>query len=311
MKIGLVGTGYRAEFYLNASNLDNNIEITNIYCHSKESYDKMIQSGYKATMNIDDFIKEKYDFVVVSIKKDLNYKMSKYLMDNNINVVQETPAFTDINDYKDILKYKDKIVIAEQYKYYQYYNNIKDLIDKKYFGNIKEVMISELHDYHMISIMRYLFELDFNNTKFYGNKYKEAITKTKDRYNEYHTGELKEITGKHIIFNACGIRIIYDFTGEEYRSPIRSKHLIIRGDRGELIDNKLKYLDEFNNFKEMNLDLLRFDEDIKTIRILLYKAYDKFVLGKQFDVLPEIEDAYISYLMNTLKEDFEEKEIKL
>lgn len=311
MKIGLVGSGYRAGFYLNIALQDKNIEIVKILCHSIESKEKMEKLGYKATICFNEFLKGEYDFVVVTIKKDLNYSMSKRLMDEGICVLQETPAFTNISDYNDIYNYKDKLMIAEQYKYYKYYQSLKHLIDTNVFGDIYEVEISEVHDYHMTSVIRYLFNLDLSSFSIYGSKYKAKITKTKDRYKEYHSGELKDLSGKHLVFDVDGIKIIYDFTGEEYRSPIRTKRLIIRGSRAELVDSRLRYLDEANEFKEKDLELVRVDEDLMAIREVLYLSYDKFINNKNVSIKNEVEDAYISCVMNEFGLEAEKKEIKL
>lgn len=42
---------------------------------------------------------------------------------------------------------------------------------------------------------------------------------------------------------------VYDFSGVQYRSFLRSRHLIVRGERGEWNDNLIYYLDEKNQPK--------------------------------------------------------------
>ena len=49
----------------------------------------------------------------------------------------------------------------------------------------------------------------------------------------------------HIAF-ASGKEAIYDFSPVQYRSYIRSRHLTVRGDRGEWSDTALLTLDEAN-----------------------------------------------------------------
>ena len=43
-------------------------------------------------------------------------------------------------------------------------------------------------------------------------------------------------------FDDRGLLGIHDFEGEQYFSPIRSRHLTVRGSRGELVDDTVRFL---------------------------------------------------------------------
>jgi hypothetical protein len=50
---------------------------------------------------------------------------------------------------------------------------------------------------------------------------------------------------------------VYDFATDQHRSWIRSSRVLVRGERGEINHNRLKYLKDFSN--PITLDLLRWD----------------------------------------------------
>ena len=56
----------------------------------------------------------------------------------------------------------------------------------------------------------------------------------------------------HIAFRS-GKQAIYDFCPVQYRSYIRSRHLCIRGTRGEWSDCQILYLDQQNEPKRLSL----------------------------------------------------------
>ena len=80
------------------------------------------------------------------------------------------------------------------------------------------------------------------------------IARTMTRYEKFTDGQMGTAAHTAAIFSfsdhkAC----IYDFTSEQYRSPIRSCGLRLRGSRGEITDQTVRWLDENNTAQEASI----------------------------------------------------------
>lgn len=309
MKVCILGVGYRAIFYIEEIKKIKELELIGTLVH-KETDIEIIKEKYgiNAYTNKEDILSLKPDFIINTISKNENTKISEYFLLNKIPVLQETPLSTSINNIDDFIKYKSLYQIAEQYKYYKYFIKIKELINK--IGEVSEIIISYLHDYHAISIIRYLIG-DFNKLNINGYTFNNSLVRTKDRYNDYHDGVLKNSKTKNIFLKWDNINVIYNFSSDEYRSTIRKPYLIIKGQRGEIINDKCIYLDTNNYLNEIIIDNYGIYDDTYPIGIILNKMIDFVKTKNEFYKLEDaIIDSKISYIMNSLDYDIKNFEFK-
>ena len=93
MKIGIIGTGWRAQGYMKVISLfSHRMEVSAVLAHSEKSAQEMeIYFPGKVERNLDEFLKRDYDFVIVLVlgKNVLSY--IEKLMEKGIPVLSETP----------------------------------------------------------------------------------------------------------------------------------------------------------------------------------------------------------------------------
>lgn len=308
INVAVVGIGYRFDYFYNEIK-KRNINIICGYARSEKSREKALKYNIKLVDDIKDIIKYKPDFVINTTSKDSNFEISNLFLENNIKVLQETPVAVTNYGIDLLSKYGNNLQIAEQYQFYNYFKKIKLLINK--LGDIEEIRISYLHDYHMISIIRYLLGPLEKDTIFKGIAFKSFITHTKTRYDDFKDGIIKEYKTKNINFMWNNTRIYYDFNSEEYRSTIRNPYLIIRGSRGEIINDKLVYLDDANEAKHIFLDEFGIYDDTYPVGEVLDRMV-KYALGgiPLYPYLYALEDAKISIIMNSFDENYKEIEYR-
>ena len=71
-----------------------------------------------------------------------------------------------------------------------------------------------------------------------GERKVSGVVGTDSRYEAFYDGRIDQETRDIIhIDYASGKSAIYDFSSVEYRSYIRSRHLVVRGERGEWNDS--------------------------------------------------------------------------
>ena len=97
---------------------------------------------------------------------------------------------------------------------------------------------------------------------------------------------------------------------DQYRSEIRNRYLNIRGTRGEIINDRLYYLNEDNIACTQNIDYknpyekFNLTEDESAIAAILFGMMDYINTGKEIYPMKEaVEDAYLSILMNQIEHD--------
>jgi len=106
--------------------------------------------------------------------------------------------------------------------------------------------ISLLHDYHAASLIRKGMGIPADEPyRLWGICSEEPVVETDSRAGAIWNGRIKseQRMTAQIVF-ASGKQVIYDFCPIQYRSYIRSRHLVIRGEKGEWSDSIISYIDK-------------------------------------------------------------------
>ena len=253
LKILLTGCGWRSQIYRRAiSNLPEDFELCGIFMHSEQRA-KEIESktGIRTTSNLDTAISWKPDFTILCVPKPAMKNYIIRFMEHTIPVLSETPPGINVNELNELwnakVRLNGKVQVAEQYFLQPYYSGIQNIIDTGILGEISNVNISAIHGYHCISIFRKLLGVGFENCTITGNRYQFPVTKTRDRSGWHETGEIVTTTRDRadMVFEN-GKAAFFDFDGQHYFSPIRSRRWTIQGTRGEIYNDTVCYLNSSN-----------------------------------------------------------------
>ena len=235
IKYGIIGAGWRAEFYLRIANLLPDIfSVSGIYIRNPEKRDELSKKfNVNIFDNLEDLLQTEFDFIVSCVNKDSINETVQMLADKGIAVLTETPV-----SKPDL---KGKIQVAEQFHFMPRNQAYKKIIDSGILGEVHQVQLSCCHDYHAASLIR--FFLDINNEI----PTKNTIT-LPDKVTRYNSrgGHIEPIQvnseQKITILDFGNKTAIYDFNFEQYFSDIRGSRIIIRGTNGEIINNTCTYL---------------------------------------------------------------------
>ena len=250
----IVGSGWRAMYYARIAKALPDFELTAMLCRREEKKQKMEQEGIPAFLTREECLNTKPDFAVIAVDKphmsETAAEWSKILP-----VLMETPAGTDLKEIALLAKAEQeggKIAVAEQYRCYATHIAGKRLLDKGLIGEPYYLCLSHAHEYHGMSLIRYYLNLPCDTEYCVSAKaWKFPTVETLSRYERYTDGRIADKQRMLAVFEfANGKTCVYDFDSEQYRSPIRSNLLKIQGVRGEIIDEKVRWLDENNLPKE-------------------------------------------------------------
>ena len=248
----VIGGGWRSEFYLRiAQALPEEFTVAGVYIRREEQRE-YIKNKYKVKTFalLDELLCESFDFIVNCASYAHVTDLSVTLADKGYFVLSETP-FLKAPEGEHAY---EKIQIAEQYHQKGTYQAIKALIASGVLGEIQHVNLSIGHDYHAMSMLRFFFD-DYNAPeKVFDLNVPDNMLTSHGRGGEFeHT--LRKTAQRLMVFRFGEKVGIYDFNGEQYFSPIRRDRLLIRGTKGEISNNTVRYFDDEGALTEGELTL--------------------------------------------------------
>ena len=232
---GLIGAGWRSEFYLRIAALMPQIfSVLGIFIRNPEKH-KEFSEKYDAPIfdNLNDLLNTDFDFIVSCVSKDSINETAQMLANKDIAVLTETPV-TDG-------ELTGRIQVAEQFHFMPQNQAYKAIINSGILGKVNQVQLSCCHDYHAASLIR--FFLDIKEEKPHKTEIK--LTDKLSRYNS-RAGLINPTAvnseQKIVVLDFGQKNAVYDFNYEQYFSDIRASRTVIRGTNGEIVNGTVTYL---------------------------------------------------------------------
>ena len=246
----IVGSGYRSEYFGRVSKLWPDFFQALFLCRSEEKKALIRQhTGVDATISMDDALAFMPDFVVIAVDRSHIADVAVEWIRLGFPVVTETPvadAPEKMQQLWDLFCQGAKIVCCEQYHRYPILSGGLEAVSAGLIGTPSSLYLSLLHDYHGASLIRRtLGILPGEEYKICGLRHRNLVAETDSRYGAILDGRTKEMERDIALISfSSGKTAVYDFCSVQYRSYIRSRHLTLRGTRGEWSDNLILYLDD-------------------------------------------------------------------
>jgi predicted dehydrogenase len=245
-RFGVIGSGWRSEFFLRiAAALPDQLQAAGVVARSQARREAIAREFHVATPDsLDELIAAGPAFVVVSTPWDVTPVLLRELTERGIPALAETPPAPDIDGLRALapLARTGRIQVAEQYQYQPFHATRIALAKSGRLGRVSEVRVSAAHGYHGINLIRRLLGLDREPLAIRANRFVTPIVAGPNRHGP--PPSLRLIESEVVVaFLDAGDRLgVYDFTDEQYFSPIRSRSVVVRGDRGEIRDRSIRYL---------------------------------------------------------------------
>ncbi len=308
IRYAVVGTGWRALFFIRAAkNLPELFEVTGVLTRTKERAEQFEKEhGVKTFTDMDEMLKTKPEFVVSCVTRSAITGVTLELMERGVNVLSETPL---ANDEQSLLKvyetWKRKGVtlqLAEQYFLYPSHEARAALVRKGLLGEVSSCALSLIHEYHALSMMRVYLNADDAGAVIHAVGDTRDIVSTGDRSGVLTDGK---VGFEHRVFAriayANGKLGLYDFSGTQYHSEIRSNHLRILGDRGEIFDDEVRWVPEDNRPMRARLEY-RKDVATGTVRAIDFNGERVYENTFRCDVAMSEDDIAVSCVIKGMGE---------
>jgi len=170
------------------------------------------------------------------------------LASKNVPVLAETPPAADLaalNQLWTDLPANARIQVAEQYPFVPLNAARLAFARSGRLGDVSQVQVSVAHGYHGMALIRRFLNVGFENATIQAAEFDSPLVAGPDRSGPPLQERRKESHQVLAYMQFGDRRAIFDFTPDQYFSWIRSKRLLVRGDRGELNGLEAGYLKDF------------------------------------------------------------------
>ena len=179
-------------------------------------------------------------------------ELIRELTGRGLPVLAETPPAPDIDALNSLwndVGRTGRVQVAEQYAFQPMAAARLNVAHSGKLGEISHAQISTAHGYHGVSLLRRALGINFEDAIIAAHKLSAPIVAGPGRDGPPSSEKIHN-AGQTIAFldfsDGKGEKTgVFDFTGEQYFSYIRSNRYLIRGERGEIVNNVVRCLKDF------------------------------------------------------------------
>ena len=248
---GMIGGGWRAEFYLRvARELPHLFRVGGLFVRD-EAKGKVLEDSWGVpTFRTLDELAEVTDlrFVVVSVPWPVTPAVIQELADRGIPALAETPPAPGLDGLvalDEITKRGARVQVAEQYPFQPFHAARLSLARSGKLGVVTQAQVSAAHGYHGVSLIRGLLGVAFEEATITAHVFVSPLIEGPGRGGppaEEKTRKSAQVVAHLDFSDKLGV---YDFSGDQYFSWIRSPRMLVRGERGEINNRQVSYLKDF------------------------------------------------------------------
>ncbi|QGQ98072.1 gfo/Idh/MocA family oxidoreductase [Paenibacillus psychroresistens] len=259
ISFGIVGSGWRTEFYMRiAQALPNRFRVSGVVMRDENKGLEFEAQWRVPTFRTIEQLLEKtnFDFIVLSLPWEQLPIYIEKLAGLGVPVLSETPPAPTLDALNTLYKTigpDAKVQVAEQLALQPLHAARIAIANSGLLGTVSQAQISVAHGYHGISLIRKFLNISFEDARIHGYSFSTPIVEGPGRYGG--PAEEKPSQSKQTVatLEFDGKIAIFDFTGDQYFSWIRSPRVLVRGDRGEIMNSQVKYLQDYQTPIELEL----------------------------------------------------------
>jgi hypothetical protein len=285
----IIGTGWRAEFYLRVARAcPTRFKVAGLVSRAGNP---ALESrfGVKTYPDIESLLRAaKPRFVVTSVPWAVNPGLVKALVAKGVPVLSETPPAPDLAGMEELFRFvrrrKGLVQVAEQVHLRPLHQAQARVARDGRLGVPREAYVSVSHGYHGISLMRRLLGLGFENAVITGSRFTSPVIQGDTRQGPPAKEALVPSARDFYGFNFGDKMGVIDFTGAQYFGRIRGGQLQVRGERGELVNERVTWLRDFRTPLQAALERVSEGEgdDLHAAGLLGYRIDGRWVYRNPF-----------------------------
>ncbi len=250
IRFGILGAGWRSEFYQRVARAcADRIEIVGMVGRSAErAEDVSRRFGVPLYATLDELArKAQPQFVVVCVSRGQNESALRALAERGIPALVETPPAETADELAALWALERnglRVQVAEQYWAQPHHAARLALAASGRLGRISQAQVSVCHGYHAMSLMRRFLGIGTEPVAVAARRFASPLVQGPGRNGPPACEALGNSTQVIAHFDFGDRLGVYDFCGDMYFSYIRGQRLLVRGERGEIVDERATYLQD-------------------------------------------------------------------
>lgn len=260
IQFGIVGAGWRAEFYLRIAHARPDLfAIGGVVVRNPEKAAAFAERWACPVFGNTAEMLAAADplFVVSSVPWPANPAVVRELVEAGKPVLSETPPAPDLFQMRELYAFvgekKGRVQVAEQYFLQPHHAARLAVIASGAIGTVSQAQISAAHGYHGMSLIRRTLGIGFESPRVYARQFAAPLVEGPGRDGPPQKETVRDSAQQFLWLDFGGRLGFMDFTGDQYFSWIRGHRVLIRGERGEIQDNTVRLLQDFRTPVELSL----------------------------------------------------------
>jgi len=240
---GLVGSAWRAQLFAEvARRLPDQLTLVGAVVRRSESAAEVARRwSVPAFQAPEELVRRtRPDFVVTAVPRSVNPGLVAAFVELGIPVLTETPPAADADALRGlwaVIGRRHLVQVAEQYLLYPGHAARRELVRRGVIGQVGSVHVSSTHDYHAVSMIRGLLGTGFEPVTVFATAFTAPLIDPLNRNGWTGDDAPKDAKTTLATLDFGGPSGLYDFTDNQWHNRLRSRRIVVRGSRGEIVDD--------------------------------------------------------------------------
>lgn len=244
-RVALAGTGWRAEFFIRiCAALPERFELCGIMYHSDGGRRSVAGLGVKLVSTLEELAALKPDYIVLCLKGGAMFEAMRFCAQRGIPALCETfgaRTEDELGEMYALLK-GARIQFAEQYQFQPLNAARLNLARRGVLGQVYYVRMSIPTRYHPVSLVRLALGAGHRLPVITARAHSHSALRGPGRQGDPQ-GESEFTARQEIVeFDYGDMQAVNDFEDMQHRSFMRSNYFLIRGSRGEIVNESAVWM---------------------------------------------------------------------
>ena len=243
LRFGIVGSGWRAEFFARMARLlPERFEVVAVVSRSAERGAQVEAAwGVPTVRTVGELVASRPELVVVSTPWPVTPEVIREVVAAGVPVLAETPPAPDADGlfalWSDVGA-SGLVQVAEHSPSMPAHAARIRLVEEGVIGQPTSVQISSTHLYHAVGLIRRLLGTGRGQVTVRATELRAPLLDPVGR--DGWTGESEPRERWNVLATldfGDGRGALYDFTDNQWHNPLRTNRIVVRGSLGEIVDD--------------------------------------------------------------------------
>jgi predicted dehydrogenase len=248
LKFAIVGTGWRSEFFLRVARASpDRLEAVAVVARTDAAAERISTAwNVPVVRTLADALALEPEFVIAAVSWPSMPGVVTELVELGAHVLAETPPAPTADGLRSLwnaVGASGRVQVAEQYMLMPGHAARLDIVRSGAIGTPTSVEIASTHLYHATSIIRSFLGAGFDETVVSARTFSAPLADplTFDGWAADPAPEPRTTTIATLDFGD-GRMGLYDFVDNQWWNPLRARRIVVRGSRGEIVDDEVTRL---------------------------------------------------------------------